>query len=410
MRGRPNLYVSYEHEQQVLPTTTRKVGMALLILAAISLPFHVVPGLGFLGNPSWLKLLDETLIFMIAALGLNILTGLAGQVSLGHAFFMGVGAYTAAVFGGTSTNALWGLQWPIWAAVLLGGVAAALVGLLVAPTAVRVRGLYLAIVTLGLVFVGVHIFRNWNQVSGIPELGRDWGPFRLSLWSQSGPTLGLDRDGTWFGIFIPGEGKAFVFLLVAVVLFALAAKNIARTRIGRSFAAVRDRDVAAEIMGVSDAKAKAQAFAISSFYAGVAGALYATFLGSFQPERWDLFLSVTFVAIVLIGGAGTITGVVLGTIFVETLPRVVENATAWLASQITNGTWLAPIADVVVKSGSHDFGILSLQAQGPGFSVFQANQILFGLLIAGFLIFEPLGLYGIWIRIRNYWKGWPFTY
>jgi branched-chain amino acid transport system permease protein len=410
MRGRPNLYVSYEEEQQVLATTTKKVAMAVFLLVAASLPFHVLPGLKFLGGPSWLRLLGETLIFMIAAFGLNILTGLAGQVSLGHAFFMGVGAYTAAVVGGTSTAALWGLEWPLWIAVILGGLLAAFIGLLVAPTAVRVRGLYLAIVTLGLVFIGVHVFRNWNQVSGIPELGRDWGPFRLALWSPEGPVLDLERDGSWFGVFIPGEGKAYLFLLAVTAVFALAAKNIARTRIGRAFAAIRDRDVAAEIMGVSEAKAKAQAFAISSFFAGAAGALYGTFLGSFQPERWDLFLSVTFVAIILIGGVGTITGVVLGTVFVEVLPRVVENATAFLGTQLTDGTWLAPLADVIVKSGSGDFGLLSLEAQGPGFSVFQANQILFGLLIAGFLIFEPLGLYGIWIRIRNYWKGWPFTY
>jgi branched-chain amino acid transport system permease protein len=410
MRGRPNLYVSYEEEQRILPTATQRVAMGLLLLVAFSIPFKVVPGLRFLGESSWLQILGLTFIFMIAALGLNILTGLAGQVSLGHAFFMGVGAYTAAVLGGESTNAVYGFGLPIWIAVPAGGIVAAGIGILVAPTAVRVRGLYLAIVTLGLVFIGQHIFRSWNSVTGVPELGRDWGPFELALWSSDGPALQLQTDGDWFGVFLPGEGKAYLFLLLVAIGFVLLAKNLARTRIGRSFAAVRDRDIAAEVMGVNEVKAKTQAFAISSFYAGVAGGLYGVFLGSLQLERWNLFFSVEFVAIILIGGAGTTAGVVMGTIFVETLPRIVENTTAFLEAQLTDGGWLSPIADLIIRTDGGDFGLLSTVNNGPGLSVAQANGLLFGLLIAVFLIFEPLGLYGIWIRIRNYWKGWPFTY
>ena len=410
MRGRPNLYVSYEEEQRILPTTTQRVMMALLLVAAFSIPFKIIPGLRFLGDPSWLQILALTMIFMVAAHGLNILTGYAGQVSLGHAFFMGVGAYTAAVLGGEATNAVWGLGLPLWVSVPAGGLVAAGIGIAVAPTAVRVRGLYLAIVTLGLVFIGQHIFRSWNSVTGVPELGRDWGEFQLALWDADGPAIDLSNDGEWFGIFIPGEGKSYLFLLLVAILFTLAAKNLARTRIGRSFAAVRDRDIAAEVMGVNEVKAKTQAFAISSFYAGVAGGLYGYLLGSVQIETWNLFLSVVFVAIVLIGGAGTIAGVVMGTIFVETLPRLVENTTAFLEEQVATQGWFAPIADLIIRTEGADFGILSTVENGPGLSVAQANQLLFGLLIAVFLIFEPLGLYGIWIRIRNYWKGWPFTY
>jgi branched-chain amino acid transport system permease protein len=410
MRGRPNLYVSYEEEQRILPTTTQRVMVGLLLLVAFSIPFKAVPGLRFLGEPSWLQILGLTFIFMVAALGLNILTGLAGQVSLGHAFFMGVGAYTAAVLGGESTNAVYGFGLPIWISVPAGGLIAAGIGILVAPTAVRVRGLYLAIVTLGLVFIGQHIFRSWNSVTGVPELGRDWGEFELALWSSDGPALQLQTDGEWFGIFLPGEGKAYLFLLLVAIGFVLLAKNLARTRIGRSFAAVRDRDIAAEVMGVNEVKAKTQAFAISSFYAGVAGALYGIFLGSLQLEQWNLFFSVEFVAIILIGGAGTTAGVVMGTIFVETLPRIVENTTAFLETQLSDGGWLAPIADLIIRTDGADFGLVSTVNNGPGLSVAQANGLLFGLLIAVFLIFEPLGLYGIWIRIRNYWKGWPFTY
>ncbi len=410
MRGRPLLYASYEAEQRILPTTTQRVAMGILFVILILLPFKFVPGLQFLGSAGWMRILDEALIILIGALGLNILTGLAGQVSLGHAFFMGIGAYTTAVLGGESTEALWGLGLPMWISIPAAGIVAAVLGIIVAPTAVRVRGLYLAIVTLGLVFIGQHIFRNWNQVTGVPELGREVAPFELALWSTDGPKIDFSMDGDWFGIFLEREGKAFLFLLVVVTLFVLLAKNLARTRIGRSFAAIRDRDIAAEVMGVGEVRAKTQAFAISSFYAGVAGGLLGMFLGGVQPEAWNLFLSVEFVAIVLIGGAGTVAGTVLGTVFVVTLPRIVENFTAVLAEQIATDGLFAPLANLIVTQGPGDFGFLSLAAQGPGLSVFQANNVLYGLLIAAFLIFEPLGLFGIWIRIRNYWKGWPFTY
>ncbi len=410
MRGRPLLYASYEAEQRIFPTATQRVLGGLLLLFLVSIPFRVVPGFQFLGDPGWLRILDEAFILLIAALGLNILTGVAGQISLGHAFFMGVGAYTTVVLGGESTEAVWGLGLPMWISVVVGGIVAAVVGIIVAPTAVRVRGLYLAFVTLGLVFIGQHLFRNWNSVTGVPELGRDFAPFELALWSTDGPKLDFSMDGDWFGVFLSREGKAYIFLLIVAVAFLGLAKNLARTRIGRSFAAIRDRDIAAEVMGVSEVKGKTQAFAISSFYAGVSGGLLGIFLGGVQPEAWNLLLSVEFVAIVLIGGAGTVAGVVLGTFFVVTLPRIVENSTAFMADQIAEGGFFAPIADLIIATEPADFGLVSLEAQGPGLSVFQMNNVIYGLLIIAFLIFEPLGLYGVWIRIRNYWKGWPFTY
>ena len=410
MRGRPNLFVSYEDEQRILPTTTQRVMVGLLVLIAFSLPFRLIPGLRFLGDPSWMQILGLSMIILVASLGLNILSGLAGQVSLGHAFFMGVGAYVAAVLGGEATAGVYGFGLPLWLTVPVAGLVAAGIGVAVAPTAVRVRGLYLAIVTLGLVFIGQHIFRSWNSVTGVPELGRDWGEFQLALWSPDGPALDLDSDGSWFGVFIWGEGKAYLFTLIVAIGFVLLAKNLTRTRIGRSFAAVRDRDIAAEVMGVGEARAKTQAFAISSFYAGVAGGLYGYFLETVQIEQWNLFFSVIFVAIILIGGAGTTAGVVMGTLFVETLPRLVENTTSLLERQVEEGGWFQFFADLIIRTEGSDFGIVSTANNGPGLSVDQANNLLFGLLIVVFLIFEPLGLYGVWIRIRNYWKGWPFTY
>ncbi len=410
MRGRPNLYTRYDAEMSLFPTMTQRVFVVLLLAVAILIPLGGLPFLGFLGDSAWLIVLNRALVFAIAALGLNLLTGVAGQVSLGHAFFMAVGAYTAVLLGGEAGNTVWGLGLPIWIWLPAAGLAAALVGLIVAPTAVRVRGLYLAFVTLGLVFIGLHLWRNLGAIAGGPTTGRDWPPLEFALWRGQDPIISFQTPGPWFGIELSGESKTFLFMLAFVILFAVVSKNLMRTRIGRSWTSIRDRDIAAEVMGVNEAKGKLQAFAISSFYAGVAGALYASLLGRVIPESWDLLLSVEFIAIILIGGAGTVAGTLLGTFFVVMLARVVEDLTLWLANQAEEGGIVGSLANVVVATGSDDFGIVSTAAAGPGLSIFQLNIVLFGLLIIVFLIAEPLGLFGIWIKVKNYWKGWPFSY
>jgi|FLYL01.1.fsa_nt_gi branched-chain amino acid transport system permease protein len=410
MRGRPLLFTSYEADQAIFPTTTKKVMFVLLMIVAITLPLQWIPGLRWLGSNIWLVELGKACIFAIAALGLNLLTGIAGQVSLGHAFFMGVGAYTAVVLGGTETAILMGYGLPMWIWLPAAGLAAAAVGFLVAPTAVRVRGLYLAFVTIGLVFVGDHVFRNWRSVSGGPGLGREWPRFQLRLWKEETPLIDFSSAGPWFGIELGRQAKQYLLMVGLLVLFTFLHKNIARSRVGRAFAAIRDRDVAAEVMGVDEARYKALAFGVSSFFAGIAGALLASYFGSRVPEVWDLLLSVEIIAIVLIGGAGTTAGILFGAFFVILVPRFVENLTEWLA-HVSRGEGLgANIAGFIVSTSPTDFGLIGTTAIGPGLSVFQFNLLLYGLLIILFLIFEPLGLYGIWLRIRNYWKGWPFTY
>jgi branched-chain amino acid transport system permease protein len=384
--------------------------MVLFLIILLLLPLKLLPLVGFLGDSDWMILIDRALIFAIAALGLNLLTGVAGQVSLGHAFFMAVGAYTAAVLGGEPGNTVWGLELPMWIWLPAAGAVAALVGILVAPTAVRVRGLYLAFVTLGLVFIGQYLWRNLGSIAGGPTTGREWPPLELALWKGQEPLIAFTDDGTWFGIDLVKQGKAYYLLLFLVIVFAVLAKNMMRTRVGRSWASIRDRDIAAEIMGVAEAKGKTQAFAISSFYAGVAGALLASFFGRLIPETWDLLLSVEFIVIVLIGGAGTVAGTLMGTTFVVLLPRVVEDFTFWLSARAEGDTVVAFFANIIVATDAEDFGLISTSAAGPGLSIFQLNIVLFGVLIIVFLIFEPLGLYGIWIRIRNYWKAWPFSY
>jgi branched-chain amino acid transport system permease protein len=421
MRGRPLLYSSYESDQALLNTGTKKLMMLLFLLLLVGIPFFApgsigeegsLPGPEFLAAGDWLRLLSTVGIYAIGALGLNILTGLAGQVSLGHAFFMGLGAYTAAVLGAPE-GALWGLGLPMWVWLPGAGIVAALVGIFIAPTATRVRGLYLAIVTLGLVFIGEYLWRNLDFITGGSQSGRSHPELAVRLWKEENPVIDFSEDGTWFGVLnMPSEAKTYLFILAITIGFALLAKNLQRTRIGRAFMSIRDRDIAAEIMGVNEFTYKTTAFAISSFFAGVSGALLASLVGRTIPETWNLFMSVEFIAIILIGGIGTVSGVILGTTFVVLLPRIVQDFTEWMESVVVSGDGvLAGILDVFMSTGPDDFGLINTSAGvAPGLGIDQLNLVIYGLLIIGFLIFEPLGLYGIWIRIRNYWKGWPFTY
>jgi branched-chain amino acid transport system permease protein len=411
MRGRPLLYTSYEGDQALLNTWTKKTLFGLMMLLLILLPLGVVPGFTWAASNSWMLVFSQVSIFLIAALGLNLLTGLAGQVSLGHAFFMGVGAYTAAILGGPE-GPLWGLGLPIWIWLPAAGMVAALVGVAIAPTSFRVRGLYLAIVTLGLVFIGEHLFRNFDFISGGSQSGRTFPAFEFKFWKEETPLVDFSTDGSWFGVELSSQAKTFYLMLTIAVVAGLVAKNIQRTRAGRAFQSIRDRDVAAEITGVDEFRYKTLAFALSSFFAGVSGALFASFVGRTIPEAFGLVLSIEIIAIVLIGGAGVVSGMALGSLFVIVLPLLVLNFTEWLTTVAKTGDGIAQsIADFVVATSGFDSGLISaVPGVSPGLNVFQVNQVLYGLLIIGFIIFEPLGLYGIWIRIRNYWKGWPFTY
>jgi branched-chain amino acid transport system permease protein len=416
---RPNLYTSYAAEAQMLPTGTRKVAAALAVAVLFLMPFDLpvinqIPLVRFLGDGDWIRVVTLALIFAIAALGLNVLTGLAGQVSLGHAFFMGVGAYTAAVVGGQGGGDLIGWGLPIWLWLPAAGVGAALVGLIVAPIAVRLRGLYLAIVTLGLVFIGIHIGNtSWGRrIAGDPGLGREFPGFDIRLWKEEPPLVDIESDGHWLWFDVTDSQKQYLFMAVLLLFFILIAKNIARTRTGRALQAIRDRDIAAEIMGVPEFRYKMIAFGISSFLAGVGGALYASLAGQLPATQFSLFLSVEFVAILLIGGVGTVTGVLLGTFFVILSPEFVEAWTGWLSAREEQGGVIGRAADALLTTGSGDFGAISTATQTPGWplNVFDWNQVLYGVLIIVFLLFEPLGLFGIWVKFRNYWQRWPFSY
>lgn len=431
MYRRPKLYTAYEQELQLLPTWTQKGLAGVFILLLFLMPFDIpvitepIPGLGwvpiigdgipvirFLGDVEWLRIVSQVLVLSIAALGLNLLSGVAGQVSLGHAFFMGVGACTAAYLGGEANSQVWGHSLPIWIWLPGAGIMAAIVGIMVSPIAVRVRGLYLAIVTLGLVFVGIHLgnMSFGRRIAGPPSLGREFQSLDIRLWKEETPLLNMSDDGRWLWFDVTEEQKRYLFFLVALILFTVLAKNLVRTRTGRAWQAIRDRDIAAEVMGVPEFKLKVTAFAISSFFAGIAGALVVSLNGQLLSDEFDLFFSVEFIAILLIGGAGTTSGALIGTFFVVMIPRFVEEFTRWLddAEEGVGGS----LSNALLTEGPGDFGVIAsgIESQGWPLSVADWNVVLFGALIIVFLIFEPLGLFGIWIKIRNYWKGWPFSY
>jgi branched-chain amino acid transport system permease protein len=317
-------------------------------------------------------------VFAVGAIGLNLLTGFTGQVSLGHAFFVGLGAYSAAWFGAEQ-------EWPLllWLpmAAIIGGVVGAVIG----PFALRLRGHYLVIITLGMLFVGEHVFENWDSVTG--------GGAGTSVRAPAsiGP-LDFARLEVFGEVYSRPQSLFFLIWLIVAIGIVLA-KNLTRSRPGRAMQAVRDRDIAAEIIGVSLARYKVGAFAVSSMYAAVAGGLYGLIQQYVSPSEFGgqlgLILSIQYIAIIIVGGVGTIFGPILGAFVVGAMPRIIENT-----SRNT---------DIPFVSGD--------RGGADGFiTVFSLNQMLFGLLIVLFLLLEPRGLAAVWLRLKAYFKTWPFSY
>lgn len=336
---------------------------------ALALVGAILLALIFLfGGDGWVSILDFTMVAAIAALGLNVLSGYAGQISLGIAFFMGIGAYTAAWLGGSPPQlpgdpAGLGLSFVIW--LPASGIVAAIIGALIGPTALRLKGFYLGIVTLALVFIGQYLFINLRVITGGQE-----GRFNFPA-----PTIGdfsFASPNPIFGVQLTTNQCFFLLLLPLLALVAAFIANIARSRPGRAWQAVRDNETAAAIMGINLFEAKIGAFVLSSFLAGIAGALDASLSGIATPGTWSLLLSIQFIAAILIGGVASVWGSILGAAFVFAIPTALNT-----------------------------FSLLPQNASSTGISSGDLSAIFYGLLIIVFLLFEPAGIIGLARRIRT---------
>ena len=369
MRRTPTMTLEYADDLRLFRSRAAKAGLVALLALWLFAPLNL--------DDFWLSVFNYVGITAIGAIGLNLLTGYAGQVSLGHAFFLGVGAYTAAWLG----EEIDGVSLLVWipAAALVGG----LVGAAIGPFALRLRGQYLAIVTLGLLFFARYLFNNWESLTG-GGFGTDV-PARFEVGPLDFTALEI------FGQTYTRDQGLFWLIWALVGLGALLAKNIVRTRPGRALQAVRDRDLAAEVIGVSAARYKIGVFAVSSAYAAVAGALYGAGIQQFvSPSEFGgqsgLFFSILFIAIIIVGGVGTIFGSILGALVVGALPRVIEEYSESIPG---------------LSTGPGDDGFIT---------VFAFNQAIFGILIVTFLMIEPRGLAAAWLRIKTYFRTWPFSY
>jgi branched-chain amino acid transport system permease protein len=349
---------TYLADRTIFPTKGSRNAMlaGLALLCLLPLKFG---GLSALSSYS-LALIIQIAIYGIAALGLNILVGFTGQISLGHAAFFGFGAFSSAYL-----SSKWGV--PVALSVPLAGLVTALLGLIVGLPAARLKGLYLAIATLASQFVLQDFFSRASWFTG-GAAGANAEPYRL------------------FGLSLSGD-RTYVYVAVAhlAVLYVFAA-NLMRTRDGRAMVAVRDHYLSAEIMGINLTYYRLLAFGISSFYAGIAGALMAHYTGFVSGEAFDLLLSVNFLAMIIIGGLGSVMGSLLGAIFIIALPEVLQSVVRFVQG----------------------LGI----GQGSAFNEGLAymKEMAIGLAIVLFLVFEPDGLAARWRKIKTYWKLYPFSY
>jgi len=341
---------SYETDGQILPIRQDRN----MLFATLAVAFLVLP---FVASPYMLSaILIPFLIFSLAALGLNILTGYAGQLSLGTAAFMAVGAFASYNF----VLRIPGI--PILLAFALGGLCAALVGITFGLPSLRIRGFYLAAATLATQF-----FVVWC----LTKIG--W----LTNYSSSGVITAQKIEIAGYAFDTPASKYVLVLLVAAVM--ALLAKNMVRSNVGRSWMAVRDMDVAAEVIGFRLMRTKLLAFAVSSFYCGVAGALYAfAYLGTVEPEAYNLELSFRILFMIIIGGVGSILGCFLGAAFIVLLP-------------------------VFLNVLAHGLALPTSVASN-------LELMVFGALIIFFLIVEPHGLARLWQIGKEKLRLWPFPH
>ena len=339
---------SYEKDVEILQTPFIKVSMTLFLVFLLVVPYMIK------GEYMWILL--QILIATIGAVGINILTGFTGQISLGQGAFLGVGAYTSAY-----VTAKMGLSF--WVGVPAAGIVTAMCGMVFGIPSLRLKGLYLAIATLASQFILEWIFVRWESVTG--------GSYGIAIPRPSIAGFTFASDRSYY----------YIVLVIAVVMI-LFASNLMRTKTGRAFMAVRDHYISAEIMGINLFKYRLLSFGISSFYAGVAGALFGHSLKFVTSEQFNIEVSVVYLAMIIIGGLGSIIGSIYGAVFMILLPKLLSAFTEMVGADFPSIARLA----IAFEHG------------------------IFGLIIVLFLIFEPDGLAHRWKMIKAYWKLYPFSY
>ncbi|HVN36312.1 MAG TPA: branched-chain amino acid ABC transporter permease [Casimicrobiaceae bacterium] len=347
---------SYAADSAIFPIRQDRVGIAVILaFVFVVVPLTATPYL-------FSAILIPFLILSLAALGLNILTGYAGQVSLGTAAFMAVGAFASYNF------MLRVPGMPILLAFVGGGVMAALVGILFGLPSLRIRGFYLAVATLAAQFFILWVLTKVGWITNYSSSG--------VITAQQIVILGYRFDA---------PAAKYLLVLSIASIMALAAKNMARGNVGRSWMAVRDMDVAAEVIGIRLMRAKLLAFAVSSFYCGVAGALYAyAYLGTVEPEAYSLDLSFRILFMVIVGGVGTVLGSFLGSAFITLVPVLLSVTVRFLDASLNLG-----IAESTISN---------------------LELMVFGGLIIFFLIVEPHGLARLWQIAKEKLRLWPFPH
>ncbi|MFD2378033.1 branched-chain amino acid ABC transporter permease [Ottowia pentelensis] len=332
---------SYEQDIRLTKHGGHVFWYGLLLLGLLAAPW-LLP-------EYWLAQLTFILIYGIAGLGLMLLSGYTGQISLGHAAFLGVGAYTQAVLANAG--------WPFPLAMVGAAVLAAAVGVVVGLPALRVKGIYLAIATLAFGFIVEEGFARWESVTG--------GNAGLSVQAPS-----------FFGWTIESTHGFYALCLVTAVLATLGIVNLLRAPTGRAFVAIRDSEISAQSMGINLARYKTLSFALSAALAGLAGALYAHKIQFLTPDQFNILQSIDLLLLVVIGGLGSIHGAFLGAIFLIAMPQLIALGKDWLPDAI---------------------------GQAPGL-----QAVVYGVVLVGFVLFEPLGLYGRWLKMRTWLQLFPF--
>lgn len=338
-------HTSLDEDLVLLDTRTQKYSCTVFCALLLFLPFFA--------KPLFVDIANQVFLAAIGAMALMLLTGFAGQISLGHAGLLAAGAFTTGILFKEFAA-------PIWVTLPASACIGALLGLIFGLPSLRLRGLYLAVSTLGLHFIVVYIGGEYE--------------------ARRGFSTGITVDPPSLGGLTLNDGRAWYFVLLAFAAAAtLFSINLLRSKTGRAWRALRANETVAEALGVNVAGHKLLAFVISSTMTSVAGCLFAYYRSFVSAEAFSLFLSIQYVAMVIIGGMGSVLGALLGAVFVVLLPYMVEWAT----------------------------GVLPLPASISGL-VFAINHTVFGVVMVLFLLFEPQGLVGIWQHIQNYFLLWPF--